>query len=154
MIQVNEKAPLFELKDQNEETIRLEDYRGKKVVLYFYPKDASPGCTTQACSFRDFNKEMEELGAVVLGISKDTVASHKKFAEKQGLNFSILADEDAKVIDAYDVWKEQSMFGKTFMGTTRSTFVINEEGVIEKVYAKASTKNNAQEVYEYLKDNK
>ena len=153
MIQINEKAPLFELKNQNDETVSLKDYRGKKVVLYFYPKDATPGCTTQACSFRDFNKEIEGLGAVVLGISKDDVASHKKFAEKQGLNFNILADEDAKTIDAYGVWKEQSMFGKTFMGTTRSTFIISEDGLIEKVFAKADTKNNAQEVYDYIKEN-
>lgn len=151
MIQVNEKAPLFELKNQNNETIRLKDYLGKKVVLYFYPKDATPGCTTQACSFRDFNKEIESLGAVVIGISKDSVESHKKFAEKQKLNFDILADDEAKTIQAYGLWKEKKMFGKSFMGTNRSTFIINEEGVVDKVYEKASTTDNAQEIYEYLK---
>ena len=153
MIKENEKAPIFELKNQNDEIIRLEDYIGKKVVLYFYPKDATPGCTSQACSFRDFNQDIKNLGAIVLGISKDDVASHKKFAEKQGLNFNILADEDAKTIDAYGVWKEQSMFGKTFMGTTRSTFIIDEEGKIEKVFANVDAKDNAKEIYEYLKEN-
>ena len=153
MIKENEKAPIFELKNQNDEIIRLEDYIGKKVVLYFYPKDATPGCTSQACSFRDFNQDIKNLGAIVLGISKDDVASHKKFAEKQGLNFNILADEDAKTIDDYGVWKEQSMFGKTFMGTTRSTFIIDEEGKIEKVFANVDAKDNAKEIYEYLKEN-
>ena len=151
MIQVNETAPLFELKNQRDELIKLKDYRGKKVVLYFYPKDATPGCTTQACSFRDFNKEIESLGAIVLGISKDSVDSHKRFAEKQNLNFDILSDEEAETIQAYGLWKEKKMFGKTFMGTNRSTFIINEEGFVEKVYEKASTKDNAQEIYEYLK---
>ena len=151
MIQVNETAPLFELKNQRDELIKLKDYRGKKVVLYFYPKDATPGCTTQACSFRDFNKEIESLGAVVLGISKDSVDSHERFAEKQNLNFDILSDEEAETIQAYGLWQEKKMFGKSFMGTNRSTFIIDEEGLVEKVYEKASTQDNAQEVYEYLK---
>lgn len=154
MIQVNDKAPTFKLKNQNGETVALEDYLGKKVVLYFYPKDATPGCTTQACSFRDFNKEIEELGAVVLGISSDDVDSHRKFSSKQDLNFDILADPTTETIKAYDLWKEQSMFGHKFTGTVRSTFIIDEKGFVEKVYKKASAKNNAQEIYEYLKINK
>lgn len=153
MIQLNEKAPLFELKNQNDETIKLEDYRGKKVVLYFYPKDSSPGCTTQACSFRDFNKEIEDLGAVVLGVSADDLDSHKKFATKKDLNFSILVDDEAKTIKEYGLWKEQTILGHTFTGPLRTTFIIDEEGVVEKVYEKASVKNNAKEVYEYLKEN-
>ena len=154
MIQVNDKAPTFALKNQNNETIRLEDYLGKKVVLYFYPKDSSPGCTTQACAFRDYNKDIEALGAVVLGVSPDDVESHEKFANKKELNFDILSDPSTETIKAYDLWKEQSMFGHTFTGTVRSTFIIDENGNVEKVYEKANAKNNAQNVYEYLKANK
>lgn len=153
MIKVNDKAPTFELKNQNDKTVKLEDFKGRKVVLYFYPKDSSPGCTTQACNFRDFNKDIEELGAVVLGMSSDDVESHDKFATKKELNFDILADPTTETIKSYGLWKEQTMFGHTFTGTVRSTFIIDEEGVVEKVYEKASVKNNAQEVYEYLKEN-
>lgn len=154
MLEVNDKAPTFELKNQRDELVKLEDYKGKKVVLYFYPKDSSPGCTTQACSFRDFNKDIEDLGAVVLGMSSDDVESHEKFSNKKDLNFDILADPSAETIKAYGLWKEQTMFGHTFTGTVRSTFIIDEEGRVEKIYEKASIKNNAQEVYDYLKDSK
>lgn len=151
MLKVNDQAPNFKLENQNGDLIELENYRGKKVVVYFYPKDNTPGCTSQACAFRDYNDEIEKLGAVILGISKDPIKSHDKFANKHELNFNILSDEDLEVIKAFGVWQEKKMFGKTSLGVVRSTFIINEEGIIEKVYPKAKAKTNAQDVYEYLK---
>lgn len=154
MLKAKTKAPLFSLPNQNGDMINLEDYRGKKVVLYFYPKDDSPGCTIQAKSFRDFNQEIEDLGAVILGVSKDDVDSHEKFGNKHELNFNILSDKEMTTLEDYGVWNKQNMFGKTFMGVSRSTFIIDEDGIIEKAYEKASSKNNPKEVYEYLQDNK
>lgn len=151
MLEINSKAPNFKLLNQDGKEITLSDYQGKVVVLYFYPKDNTPGCTKQACSFRDFNQEIKDLGAVVLGVSKDSVASHEKFTEKQSLNFDILSDESLEVIQAYGVWVEKKMYGKSYMGVARATFIINEEGIIEKVYEKASSTKNPEEVLKYLK---
>ncbi|CAM3714296.1 thioredoxin-dependent thiol peroxidase [Erysipelothrix urinaevulpis] len=152
MLKIGQKAPNFTLKNQDGEDRSLTDYLGKKVVLYFYPKDNTPGCTSQACSFRDYNQEIKELGAVVLGISKDSVQSHQRFAEKQALSFDILSDETMEVIQAYGVWKEKTMFGKTAMGVQRATYIIDEHGNIEKIYEKAKAKHNAGEIVEYLKE--
>lgn len=151
MLQQNDKAPTFELKNQKDETIRLDDYQGKKVVLYFYPKDDTPGCTSQACSFRDYNDLLKALNVVVLGVSFDGLDSHIKFHEKHNLNFDILSDEDKSVAKAYDVYKEKNMFGKKMMGIVRSSFIIDEKGNIEKAMYKVSAKDNPQEIYEYIK---
>lgn len=151
MLQINDQAPLFALKNQNDDTIRLEDFKGKKVVLYFYPKDNTPGCTAQACSFRDYNDLLKEINVVVLGISFDNLQSHEKFHNKHQLNFDILVDEKKEVAQKYGVYQEKQMFGKKHMGIVRSTFIINEQGLIEKIMMKISAKNNPKEVYEYLK---
>ena len=129
----------------------LEEYRGKKVILYFYPKDNTPGCTKQACGYSELYPMFQETGAVVIGISKDTVASHKRFEEKQGLTFTILADPELKVIQAYDVWQEKKNYGKVSMGVVRSTYIIDENGVIEKVMPKVKPDTNAAEILEYLR---
>ncbi len=130
MLEVGSKAPNFTLPDQNGQKHSLEEYRGKKVILYFYPKDNTPGCTKQACGFSELYPQFMEKGAVVLGISKDTVASHKKFEEKYGLKFTLLSDTELEVIKAYDVWKEKKNYGKVSMGVVRTTYLIDEEGVI------------------------
>ena len=130
MLEVGTKAPDFELPDQNGEMHKLSDYRGRKVILYFYPKDNTPGCTKQACGFLERYPLFLEKGAVVLGVSKDSVASHKRFEEKQNLAFTILADTERKVIEAYDVWKEKKNYGKVSMGVVRTTYLIDEEGII------------------------
>ena len=130
MLEVGTKAPSFTLPDQNGDMHSLEDYRGKKVLLYFYPKDNTPGCTKQACGYSERASKFEENGVVVLGISKDSVASHKRFEEKQGLSFTILSDTELEAIQAYDVWKEKKNFGKVAMGVVRTTYLIDEEGVI------------------------
>lgn len=130
MLTVGSKAPEFTLPDQNGEMHSLQDYKGKKVILYFYPKDNTPGCTKQACGYSEHYPQIEEKNAVVLGISKDSVASHKKFEEKQGLTFTILSDPELEVIKAYDVWKEKKNYGKVSMGVVRTTYLIDEEGTI------------------------
>lgn len=130
MLAVGSKAPEFTLPDQNGEMHSLQDYKGKKVILYFYPKDNTPGCTKQACGYSEHYPQIEEKNAVVLGISKDSVASHKKFEEKQGLTFTILSDPELDVIQAYDVWKEKKNYGKVSMGVVRTTYLIDEEGTI------------------------
>jgi peroxiredoxin Q/BCP len=140
------KAPNFSLSDQNGKTHSLNDYQGKWIVLYFYPKDNTPGCTKEACSFRDFNQDIKDQGAVILGISKDPVSSHEKFANKFDLNFPILSDEDHKVIEAYGAWGEKSMFGKKYMGTNRYTFIINPEGEIVKEYKKVKPAEHGNQV--------
>ena len=150
MLEVGTKAPDFELPDQNGEMHKLSDYAGKKVILYFYPKDNTPGCTKQACGFSERYPQFTEKGAVILGVSKDSVASHKRFEEKYGLAFTLLADPERKVIEAYDVWKEKKLYGKTYMGITRSTYVIDEEGTIIKTFEKANPATNAQDILEYL----
>ncbi len=140
------KATDFSLSDQNGKTHKLSDYLGKWVVLYFYPKDDTPGCTKEACSFRDGIKELENLGAVVLGVSKDSIASHKNFAEKFHLNFSILSDEAKEVINAYGAWGKKSFMGRTFDGVLRKTVLINPQGEIAKVYEKVNPTQHADEV--------
>ena len=128
----------------------LEEYRGKKVVLYFYPKDNTPGCTKQACAFGELYPQFTEKGAVVLGVSKDSVASHKKFEEKYGLPFTILSDEGLEAIKAYDVWQEKNMYGKKTMGVVRTTYLINEQGVIERAFGKVKAGENPQQMLDCL----
>lgn len=130
MLETGTKAPDFTLPDQNGESHSLSDYRGKKVILYFYPKDNTSGCTKQACGYSALKPQIEEKGAVVLGISKDSVASHKRFEEKQNLSITILSDTERSVIEAYDVWKEKKNYGKVSMGVVRTTYLIDEDGVI------------------------
>ena len=150
MLETGTPAPDFELPDQNGTVHRLSDYRGKRVVLYFYPKDNTSGCTKQACTFAELYPQYREKGAVILGVSADSVASHKKFEEKFGLPFPLLSDPDREVIKAYDVWKEKKMYGKTVMGIVRSTYLINENGVIEKTFGKVKPAENPGEVLELL----
>ncbi|RKQ13673.1 thioredoxin-dependent thiol peroxidase [Ureibacillus endophyticus] len=148
----NQKAPDFTLLNEKEEQISLSDYRGKKVVLYFYPKDMTPGCTTEACDFRDRHEEFSGLNAVILGISGDTASKHTKFIEKYGLPFSLLVDEDHSVAEQYGVWVLKKMYGREFMGIERSTFLINEEGIVEKEWRKVKVKNHIEEVLSYLRE--
>ena len=150
MLELGIKAPDFELPDQNGEMHKLSDYLGKKVILYFYPKDNTAGCTKQACGFSERYPQFTEKGAVILGVSKDSVASHKKFEEKYGLAFTLLADPERKVIEAYDVWKEKNMYGKKTMGVVRTTYLIDEEGVIEKVFGKVKAAENPRQMLEEL----
>ena len=136
------KAPDFTLPDQNGELRKLSDYRGQKVILYFYPKDMTAGCTKQACAFAELYPQFREKGAAVLGISKDSVASHKKFEEKYGLPFVLLSDSEKTVIQAYDVWKEKKMYGKVSMGVVRTTYLIDEQGIIVKGFEKVKPAEN------------
>ena len=146
MLEVGTKAPNFELPDQNGEMHSLKDYRGKKVILYFYPKDNTPGCTKQACGFSDRYPQIEEKGAVVLGVSKDSVASHKRFEEKRGLKITLLSDVERKVIEAYDVWKEKKNYGKVSMGVVRTTYLIDEEGIIVKANDKVKAEDDPEKM--------
>lgn len=150
MLEVGTKAPVFTLLDQNGKIHSLEDYRGQKVILYFYPKDNTPGCTKQACGYSERYPQFMEKGVEILGVSKDTVASHKRFEEKQGLTFTLLSDPERKVIQAYDVWKEKKNYGKVSMGVVRTTYLIDEEGVIiranDKVKAADDPENMLGEV--------
>ena len=150
MLEIGTKAPTFELPDQNGEIHTLEEYKGKKVVLYFYPKDNPAGCPKQACGFGDLYPHFQEKGAVVIGISKDSVASHKKFEEKYGLPFTLLSDTELSAIQAYDVWKEKNMYGKKTMGVVRTTYLIDEEGVIEKAFGKVKAVDNPKQMLELL----
>lgn len=142
MLAVGTKAPDFTLPDQNGELRKLSDYRGQKVILYFYPKDMTPGCTKQACGFAELYPQFLARGAVVLGISKDSVASHKKFEEKYGLPFTLLADTEKEVIQSYDVWKEKKLYGKVSMGVVRTTYLIDEAGIIVKADDKVKAAEN------------
>ncbi len=150
MLEVGTKAPAFTLPDQNGEMHSLEDYKGQKVILYFYPKDNTSGCTAQACSFGELYPQFQEKGAVVLGVSKDSVASHKKFEQNYGLPFTLLSDTELEAIQAYDVWQEKSMYGKKFMGIVRTTYLIDENGVIEKAFSKVKAKENAAQMLKLL----
>jgi thioredoxin-dependent peroxiredoxin len=140
------KAPAFKGVDQNGNQVSLSDFKGKKVVLYFYPKDDTPGCTAQACNLRDNYSELLSKGFQVIGISTDSVKSHKKFEEKFQLPFPLIADEDKSIVEKYSVWGEKQMMGKTYMGTIRTTFLIDEEGKIKKIIAKPDTKNQTEQV--------
>jgi thioredoxin-dependent peroxiredoxin len=139
-----EKAPDFTLEADDGRQISLKDYVGKRVVLYFYPKDDTPGCTREAVEFRDVADEFEREGAVVVGVSKDSVGSHRKFKQKYELPFTLLSDPGGKVLELYGVWKEKSLYGRTFMGTERTTFLIDEKGVVVKVYRKVKPQGHAQ----------
>lgn len=154
MLEERTKAPAFTLPDKDGNMISLSDFKGKKVVLYFYPKDNTPGCTRQACTFAAAYKEFETLNTVIIGVSKDSVKSHTNFAAKHELPFILLSDPELKVIQAYDVWKEKKMYGKVSMGVVRSTYLIDEEGVIEKAMPKVKPDENAGEILEYLRANK
>ncbi|NLH61107.1 MAG: thioredoxin-dependent thiol peroxidase [Ignavibacteriales bacterium] len=150
MIEVGKKAPAVKLEDQNGNEINLADYKGKKVVLYFYPKDNTSGCTKEACNFRDSFPKFKGVKAVIFGVSPDSVASHKKFAEKYDLPFSLLADPEKKVLEAFGVWKEKSMYGKKYMGVERTTVIINEEGKISKIFPKVKVEGHTEEVLSAL----
>ena len=146
MLEVNSKAPDFCLPDQDGRTVRLSDYLGKKVVLYFYPKDNTPGCTRQACAFAASYEQFKAQNIVVIGISKDSVASHQKFAQKYDLPFILLSDPELQAIQAYGVWHEKKLYGKVSMGVVRTTYIIDEQGVIEKVMPKVKPDTNAADV--------
>ena len=150
MLEAGMKAPEFELNDQNGNTVRLSDYLGKKVVLYFYPKDNTPGCTRQACAFAASYDGFRNKDVAVIGVSKDSVASHVKFAQKYELPFTLLSDPELTAIQAYGVWQEKKLYGKVSMGVVRSTFLIDENGLIEKVMPKVKPDTNAAEILAYL----
>ena len=150
MLEVGTKAPEFTLPDQDGSNVSLSDYLGKKVVLYFYPRDNTPGCSRQACAFAKSYDGFKRKDIVVIGVSKDSVASHQKFAEKYGLPFILLSDLERQAIEAYGVWQEKKSYGKVSMGVVRTTYIIDEKGVIEKVMAKVKPDTNAAEILEYL----
>ena len=151
MLEVGTKAPDFSLPDQNGEMHSLSDYAGKKVILYFYPKDNTPGCTKQACGFSELYPQFLEKDAIVLGVSKDSVASHKRFEQKHNLAFTLLSDTELSAIQAYDVWQEKKNYGKVYMGVVRTTYLINENGVIEKVFSNVRAAENPGKMLEELK---
>lgn len=151
MLKINEKAPSFSLPDQNGNAHSLEQYLGKKVLLYFYPKDDTPGCTTEACNFRDGYKEFQDMGLVILGISADSVKSHKKFAHKFELPFPLLSDEDHAICEAYGVWGLKKFMGREYMGITRNSFLIDEKGDILKIYEQVKPPVHSQEVLDDVK---
>lgn len=145
-LHIGDPAPDFISTDQNGQPVRLSDYRGKKVVLYFYPKDNTPGCTAQACSLRDNYSDLKSAGYEVLGVSVDNQKSHQTFISKHELPFTLVADTDMKVAEAYGVWKEKSMYGRTYMGTVRTTFLLDENGIITDILTKIDTKNHAKQI--------
>ncbi|NEU31913.1 thioredoxin-dependent thiol peroxidase [bacterium LRH843] len=151
-IQIGQNAPNFSLPSSSGKKVSLNDYQGKNVVLYFYPKDMTPGCTTQACDFRDRSNDFARLNTVIIGVSPDPVARHDKFIEKYELPFELLADEEHEVAELYDVWKLKKNFGKEYMGIERSTFVINTEGVLVKEWRKVRVKDHVEEALTYIKD--
>ncbi len=142
MLETGIKAPSFSLPDQNGTIHTLEEYKGKKVILYFYPRDNTPGCSKQACSFGELYPQFQERGAIILGVSKDSIASHKKFEEKYCLPFPLLSDPELTCIQAYDVWKEKKNYGKVSMGVVRTTYLIDEEGMIVKAFGKVKAAEN------------
>ncbi|NLZ68994.1 MAG: thioredoxin-dependent thiol peroxidase [Spirochaetales bacterium] len=151
MLKENSMAPDFELPNENGELVKLSSFRGQKVVVYFYPKDDTPGCTKEACSFRDAKPIFDDLNAVVIGISRDGGTSHQGFIAKHGLNFTLLSDEDHKVMEEYGAWGEKMLYGKVSIGVIRSTFIIDEEGKILKTYYKVNTAIHGQAVSNYLR---
>ena len=150
MIQEGQPAPDFQLATDEGQAVKLSDFKGRKVILYFYPKDDTPGCTTQACDLRDHIQEIDARGAVVLGVSPDDVASHKKFKEKFGLNFTLLADADHRVAEQYGVWKEKNMYGKKSMGVERTSFIIDEQGRIAKVLPRVKPAEHVGQILEIV----
>ncbi len=151
MLEAGMKAPEFSLKDQHGSTVSLSDFLGKKVVLYFYPRDNTPGCSRQACAFAGAYREFQDMDVAVIGVCKDSVASHVKFAEKYSLPFILISDPELEAIKAYDVWQEKKNYGKVSMGVVRSTYVIDEQGIIEKVMPKVKPDTNAEDILNYLK---
>ena len=151
MLEANRKAPDFTLTDKDGRQVSLSDFLGKKVVLYFYPKDNTPGCTRQACAFAAAYEQFKEQDVVVIGISKDSTASHQKFAQKYNLPFILLSDPELQAIQAYDVWQEKKLYGKVSMGVVRTTYIIDEQGNIEKVMPKVKPDTNAAEILTYLR---
>jgi peroxiredoxin Q/BCP len=149
-LKAGDKAPDFTAKDQNGKEVSLSDYKGKNVILYFYPKDDTPGCTAESCDFRDNYQSLLSQGFDVIGVSVDDEKSHKKFETKYSLPFTLIADTDHSIVESYDVWKEKNMYGKKYMGTARTTFVINGDGVIDHVIDKVDTKASSQQVLELL----
>ena len=150
MLEIGMKAPDFSLPDKDGNTVRLSDFQGKKVVLYFYPKDNTPGCTRQACAFAASYEQFKAQDATVIGISKDSVASHLKFAQKYDLPFILLSDPELQAIQAYGVWQEKKLYGKVSMGVVRTTYIIDEQGIIENVMPKVKPDTNAAEILAYL----
>ncbi len=150
MLEVGTKAPEIVLNDKDGNEVRLSSFAGQRIVVYFYPRDNTPGCTRQACAFRDAFEEYKTLGIPVIGISKDNEASHQKFASKHELPFILLADPELSAIKAYDVWQEKKMYGKVSMGVVRATYLIGTDGFIEKVWKKAKPDTNAGEILEYI----
>ncbi|HNC75348.1 MAG TPA: thioredoxin-dependent thiol peroxidase [Elusimicrobiota bacterium] len=150
MLEIGDKAPAFTALDQDGKKVSLSDFKGKQVVLYFYPKDMTPGCTVEACAFRDGHGALQKAGAVVLGVSKDPVPSHKKFSDKFSLPFSLLADEDLKIMKAYGAWGEKSLYGRKFMGTLRVTYIINSNGKIKAVFKKVKPAGHDREILALL----
>jgi thioredoxin-dependent peroxiredoxin len=152
-IELGKEAPVFELLASNGEKVKLSDFKGENVVLYFYPKDMTPGCTTQACDFRDFHNDFAQLNCTIIGISPDPIGKHEKFIEKYNLPFLLLFDEDHQVSELYEVWKLKKNFGKEYMGIERSTFVIDKEGKIAKEWRKVKVKGHVEEALMYVKEN-
>jgi peroxiredoxin Q/BCP len=150
MLHAGDKAPDFRGENQNGETVSLSDFKGKKVILYFYPKDNTSGCTAEACSLNDKSEYFLHKGYVIIGISPDSVASHKQFEENNKLSFNLISDPEKRIIQAYGAWGEKKNYGKTYMGLLRSTFVISEEGVIEKVFPRVDTKTHAEQIIKGL----
>jgi peroxiredoxin Q/BCP len=150
MLKPGDKAPEFKLVSDSGENISLKDLKGKKVILYFYPKDMTSGCTKEACDFRDNIKKFEKKNTVVIGVSADNTASHVKFKEKYDLPFTLLSDESKKMLKDYDVWKEKSMYGKKYMGIERTTYVIDEKGKIEKIFNKVKVDGHIEELLEIV----
>ena len=152
MLEAGSMVPKFSLPDQNGKVHNIEDYKGQWIIIYFYPKDLTPGCTTEACSFQEALPDFNSIDAVIFGISKDSVALHKKFADKYNLQFSLLSDENSDVCEQYGVWQKKSMYGKEYMGIVRSTFLVNPEGKIAKVYPKVNVKEHHAEILNDLKE--
>jgi len=151
MVEEGDRAPAFAVNDQTGKKVSLTDFKGKIVVIYFYPKDDTPGCTVEACSLRDSFTSVKKTGATVLGVSCDNEKSHRKFIEKYSLPFALLADTDKSVANAYDVWKEKSFYGKTFMGVARTTFIIDGKGIVKKVFRNVKPEDHAQEILDAIK---
>ena len=150
-LQVGDKAPDFKGIDQNGSAVSLTDFAGKRLILYFYPKDNTPGCTDEACSLKNGWAELRSKGFEILGVSADSAASHQKFIEKHSLPFNLVADTDKVILEAYDAWGEKSMYGKKYMGVIRKTYIINGEGVIEKIFDKVKVKSHDQQILEAYK---
>lgn len=151
MLKEGSKAPAFTLPNEKGKKISLKDFEGKKVVLYFYPKDMTSGCTKEACDFRDAHPDFKKIKAVVLGVSPDSIDSHKKFAEKYELPFTLLSDENKKVLEKYGVWKEKSMYGRKYMGVERTTVIIDEKGKVQKIFPKVKVNGHVEEVLAELR---